>query len=618
MEDDLDFLFQGLPTQNNQKSSASVASSEDIEDLLNYAEDQKLEENKKATYSDVIKSGGIRAGAGPIQTIASIMESSGLIEKGTTKDFTLKVLEAEKMGDMDLAQSFVRETVANIVPIVAEVALTRGVPFKEALGKTAAIGGAGGFFSFVENPDQAAPLSMVRMGNTALGTFFGPVLMGAGLGLGKLASTVRGTRGPISVSDASIAPELALRQEGAETIDQAAEKGITLTPGVATGDVALLNDEITRGVAFSPQVQRFLSDTMQTNAKNMQELIDDLVSTVIPEGKDNITAVVNNLYEKASTEAVDPAVFSSFRNNKTIEGIISGIMRNPSSKAAYETYPASSVGRLNFIIKELQTKIDAVEGTDTAAYLIDLKRNLQNTLKSESPSYARAVETSQRDKTAREVLDSLTRTGYKEVIPTTNYADNFVSAFSNPKVKEQMAFGIRSISDPAQRQNALEKMEFILKLLPKLSEQEKALEKIITSNTEVLARRGSPISAALYSLENILRSNNDERFIRFILDPEKSAARLRELSPKRYTGTEESLKQMGFIFSEILGEGLESSFLSVPYRLDDKQAFNSSSDKAKTKALLQLQKSGRLEEFMIKNPEAYASLKQAERKAAIV
>ena len=618
MENDLSFLFEGLPTKNDKNNPVSTASSEDLEALLSYAENQKLEENRKATYADVIKSGGIRAGAGPIQTISAIMESSGLLEKGTTKEFTLKVLEAEKMGDMDLAQSIVRDTVSNIVPIAAEVALTRGVPFKEALGKTAVIGGAGGFFSFVENPDQAAPLSMVRMGNTALGSFFGPLLMAGGLAAGKVVSTLSGSRGPVSVSNADIAPNLPLRQEGAETIEQAAEKGITLTPGAATNDVALLNDEIQRGVAFSPQVQRFLSDTMQTNAKNMQELIDDLVNTVIPEGKDNITAVVNNLYEQASTETLNSAVFSSFRNNETIQSIISGIMKNPSSKAAYESYPASSVGRLNFILKELQTKIDSVEGTDTAAYLINLKKQLQNTLKAESPSYARAVETSQRDKTAREVLDALTRTGSKEIIPTTNYADNFVSAFSNPKVKEQMAFGIRSISDPTQRQNALEKMEFILKILPKLSEQERVIEKIISSNSDILARRGSPFSAALYTLENVLKSNNDEKFIRFIFNPEKSASRLRELSPKRYTGSEESLKQMGFILSEILGEGFESSFLSVPYRLDDKQAFNSSSDKVKTNALIRLQKSGRLEEFMVKNPEAYEELKRAERKIAIV
>jgi len=214
-----------------------------------------------------------------------------------------------------------------------------------------------------------------------------------------------------------------------------------------------------------------------------------------------------------------------------------------------------------------------------------------------------------------EVLDALTRTGSGELIPSTNYATSFVSNFNNREVKEKMAFGIRSLSDPKQRQEALEKMNFLLRFIPKVSDMEKTITGYLREDAAELAKRGGALQTAVYTASNFLNSENSEAFIRFILDPNKSAERLREIMPKRFTNTEEVLRAFGLIAAEIVGESVASTY-EIPFRVEEKTALNVSSVQSKAKTYEQLLRSGRLDEFMSKNPEAYAMLKQAYQQRA--
>lgn len=130
---------------------------------------------------------------------------------------------------MGLAKELTRDTLANIVPIVAEIAATRGVSLKAALGRSTAVGAGGGFFSFVENPDQAAATSMARFLNTGTGAVLSPMFMAAGAGIGRGFSYLRGTRGEQQVGAPDLVPEQSIKEAGAETIEQAAQRGITLS-----------------------------------------------------------------------------------------------------------------------------------------------------------------------------------------------------------------------------------------------------------------------------------------------------------------------------------------------------------------------------------------------------
>ena len=593
------------------------ASDEEISELVERAASGEVENLNKATWGDVIKSGGIRAPAGFAQGFIALAETGGLVDKGTTADFTKQVLAYENAGEMELAKQLTRDMLANSIPLVAEILATRGTTLPTALKRSSAIGASGGFFSFVENPEQASTTSMARFMNTTLGATLGPIVMGTAASAGRLFSYLRGTRAEQSVGNPDIVPERAVADEGAETIEQAADRGIKLSPGSATGDPALLAQEMKAGGAFSDETQRFLADTIGVNAKNTQELLDELVNTIIPEGKEGIKEAVGTFYEAASKDIIPQEIAATFRNNKVIEDIISNTVRNPASKAAYESFAPNSIGRFNFVIKELQKKIDDVAGTDTAAYLIDLKKQMQKAASGVSENYKLAVDASQRDKTAIEVLEALTREGSSEVIPSTNYASSFVSNFSNKKVKEKMALGIKSLSDPKQRAEALQKMEFLLKILPKVSSMENTVKSYLKTSGEEVSRRSQPLQALVYTLDSVLNSNNNEAFVKFILDPTKTAARLKELLPKRNTSAEENMKALGIIMGEVLQESAEG-FIEVPYRTGEREAIETSSISSKAKAYEKLAQSGRLDEMMIKNPQAYKALSEAYTARAMV
>lgn len=602
--------------EEEDKPEIPKATTDELDNTVVALSEKADAERNKASYNDVFRSGGIRAVSGIPQGILAFLEFNGAVEKGTTADFTRQVLAMENIGDMDLAQQLVRDTLANAIPIAAEVAATRGVKLKDALKRTSVVAPAGGYFSFVENPDQAAATSSTRLLNSGFGLLFSTVFMAGSSAIGKGVSALRGRGGEVEVGGPDIFPDQAQRQAGAETIEQAAERGVILSPGAATADPALVAQELKRGGNFSPETQRFLADVIGSNAKNTQALIDDLVDTIIPEGKGKISEVVSELYAKANDDLLPAEVFIEFRNNPVVESIVSSTNRNAAEKAAYDSYKPNSIGKFNFIIKEIQRQIDSLEGSDAAAQLIKLKKEMQAAAKNSSEKFRVAVDASQREQTAKEVLDALTKTGSGDIIPFANSAMSFVNNFSNREVKEQMAFGIRSLSDPKQQKEAFEKMNFLLDLIPKVSQMEKIVQGYLKEDAGEFARRSGPLQAAIYTVSNFLNSQNSESFVRFILDPSKSASRLKEIMPKRLTNTEEVLRAFGIIASEITEESMATTY-EIPFKPEEKTALNSSSMQSKAKTYEQLLRSGRLEEFMSKNPEAYSMLKQAYQQRAV-
>ena len=87
--------------------------------------------------------------------------------------------------------------------------------------------------------------------------------------------------------------------------------------------------------------------------------------------------------------------------------------------------------------------------------------------------------------------------------------------------------------------------------------------------------------------------------------------------PKRNTSAEENAKALGIIMGEVLEESAEG-FTEVPYRMGEREAIETSSISSKAKAYEKLAQSGRLDEMMIKNPEAYKALSEAHTARAMV
>ncbi len=600
-----------------EQTEIPIASDEGLSrTILSLIKEDETEQNK-ATWSSVFKSGGIRAVSGIPQGLMAFLEFNGAVEKGTTANFTKSVLAAEQVGDMDLAQQLVRDTLAEAVPIAAEIAATKGLPLKQALARTSLVAPAGGYFSFIENPEQASAVSSTRLFNSGLALFLSNAFTTAGSVIGKGISSFRGRGGELDVAGPDIFPDASARRAGAETIEQAQERGVVLSPGAATADPALVAAELKRGGSFSPETQRFLADVIGTNAKNTQELIDDLVTTIIPEGRSGISKVVSKLYADASDDILPVEIFRQFREDPVIEQIINSAIKNPASRGAYEAYQPNSIGKVNFILKELQTQIEGLVGTDQGAHLIALKDRLQTAAKKSSENYRLALDSSQREKTATEVLNALTKAGSGEIIPSTNYAMDFVTNFSNRQVKEQMVFGIKNLSDPKQQKEAIEKMNFLLNLIPKVSNMEKTIQGYLRENAADFAQRSGPLQTAVYTVFNFLNNQNSEAFVRFILDPNKSASKLKELMPKRITNTEDALRAFGIITGEITAEVVGTSY-EIPFKAEEKTALNSLDSRSKAKTYEKLLNSGRIDEFMARNPEAYAMLKRSyQQKAAV-
>jgi hypothetical protein len=413
-------------------------------------------------------------------------------------------------------------------------------------------------------------------------------------------------------------PDSATREAAAETIERANQEGIVLSPGAASMNPAAIAKELQQGGNYSEEMIAYLSEIIGSNARNTNELIDELVSKIVPEGKGFIHRIIGDLYEASNKDLMPVDVFKGFQENPIIEDIIRKTLGKPADKAAYELYEPTSVGRFHYLIDQVQKQIDDLGGKgDVANNLINLKNSMLEAAKAASPRYAKANDFFQREQTALAVEKALKRRGDATFIPSTNSAMDFVSAFNGTEAKKELIFGIENLSDPKLRKEALERMDFLLKLIPQVSKMESTLKNFLGASPNQFAERGVKETATFYTLLNFLNTNNREAFVRFMLDPSKSAERLRELMPPRNATSEEAIRAFSLIASDVLAEPAVESIYDVPYRAEDQKTLETSSIQSRAKTYDRLLRSGRLEEFMASNPEAYKTLKAASNARAI-
>jgi hypothetical protein len=625
----LDFVFESMERQKQEDKTTQLPSTDSplisgdqlgnvIDSALNFEE----EKQNRAKWSDVIKSGGIRAAAGPVQAIVALAEQAGAVDSGTTANFTNQVLQYEQLGDIGLGQELLRDTLASAIPLTAEIVATRGAPLIPSLKRTSVIGAAGGFTTFVENPEQAAAVSTTRLLNTGLGSILAPMMVAGGIGAGKVISSLTGKLGDIRSANAAIRPSPNVLQQGADTIEQAAKRDIILSPGAATADPALVAQELAAGSGFSDTTKRFLSDVIGSNADSLDGLLDDLIATLIPEGRGAVSESVSTLYEKANKDIIEGSslqLLQNLRDTPVVSQTVQRILKDPASRSAYTQHPINSIGRLRTVISDLQAQIDSAANNDAKKYLIAIKDKLVNLADDVSPNFSAARSTSQREKTAIEVANALRKSGDSSVVPFKNSASSFASGIQNKEVKEKLMFAIKSLRDPAMRQEALQKYEYLLKVIPKVSELEKTLTSLISRDANAVAARGTVTTSVFYTALNFLNKNNNENFIRFILDPSKSAQRLRETLPSSTTAPEEFLKGFGLWAKENI-DGYETSYGEdkVSALSSDAETIRNVSNASKAKTYEKLLRSGELEQIQQNNPDVYDSLFSGYKKLAIV
>ena len=596
---------------------------EEMDALLDKHEEVLATEAAKATYGDVIKSGGIRILAGPAQAFLGTAEVAGLVDKGSTAKFTQSVLEAEKMGDMDLAQTLVRDTLAQSIPITAEIYATRGKSLLQSLKPSAAIGGAGGFMTFVEDPQQSAALSSARLFNTTLGATMAPLVMGSMLGLGNLASSIRGGRGSIDVASPDIRPSEAVRETGAELIEAAGQRGISISPGVATGDAALVADELKRGTVIRPQFARFLGDKVGSNATSLEGLIDDLVNTILPEGKEQITKAIDDAYIRVDTKEKIPQEFlplyDTLRNEDVVQQAIANIKKTTGLSSEFNSLHPLSVGRINMIVKNLEAMIQGAP-SDAAQKMIAAKRRLQEFGDKVSPSYKEARAMTQRKKSAITVEQAMQKggEGVDSIVPYQFRVQSFVNAFENLEAKKALDTAIENLPEGPAQKEARAKFNMLIELIPRVAEMDKLIKAKLGDDPEDLARRAGVTPAATYSFLNFLNINNDRKFIEFILDPNKSVARLREVMPTRTTKPQEFLRTFGVWFKENFDEYDQTMTTPQLMSREEEDSITKASTSSKSKTYQRLLQSGKLEELREKNPRVYQQLLDSTRQTAIV
>lgn len=584
--------------------------------------EERQKEAAKATYSDVMKSGGIRILAGPAQALLGTAEVAGLVDKGSTAQFTQSVLEAEKMGDMDLAQTLVRDTLAQAIPITAEIYATRGRSLLQSLKPSAAIGAGGGFMTFVEDPQQSAALSSARLFNTTIGGVVAPIAMGTMLGLGNLASSIKGGRGAIDVAGPDVRPSAEVREAGASLIEAAGQRGISISPGVATGDAALVADELRRGTVIRPQFARFLADKVGSNATSLEGLIDDLVNTILPEGKEQIARSIDDAYIRVDNELIPQEslpLYDTLRSEDVVQQAISGIKATTGLSSEFNSLHPLSVGRINMIAKRLESMIQTAP-TDAAQKMIAAKRRLQEFADEISPSYKEARAMTQRKKSALTVEQAMQRggEGAEAVIPFQYRVQSFVSAFENLEAKKALDTAIENLPSSTAQKEARAKFNLLIELIPRVAEMDKLIKAKLGDDPEDLARRAGVTPAAVYSTLNFLNINNDRRFIEFILDPNKSVARLREVMPTRTTKPQEFLRTFGIWFKENFDEYDQTMTTPQLMSREEENSITKASTSSKSKTYQRLLQSGKLEELREKNPRVYQQLLESTRQTAIV
>lgn len=599
-------------------------SKQEIDELLDKHEAALIKEEKKVSLGDVIRSGGIRAAAGPIQKFYQMAELSGNLPEGvmTTEEFTRAVLEYENIGELDTAETFLRDSIANILPIAAEIYLTRGRTLLQSLKPSAGTAAVGGFLTFNDNPEQALSPS-ATIWNTVISGLSAPIgnvaLMSMGKGLSALATGAPGAR---RVANILLRPEEAVRTQGAEIIEEAAERGITLTPGAATQDPALKRAEGVLEPLATDTFVRQVADAIGSNAKSINEMIDELYNTILPEGKDAIKQAVSDAYARVDQDIIPMdklKTWDTLTGEPVVQEAIQSIRKTSGLSSIYRGLPSNSVGRIKLIMDELENNIQKTKGTPAAQVYIAAKRRLESFADNVSPSFKEARAVAMREKTANTVLDALTKAGSGgDVVPLEFQAQAFVNAFQNVKAKEALNTAINNLpSGPAQKE-AKAKFNLLLELIPRAIETERTLSKAMTKTERVLAERAGPTPAGLYTLTNFLRLNNDRAFVEFILDPTKSSKRLRENMPRPTTNPEEAAKLLNILIREILplkyDEGLAPQF-SIP---EEDRNLSKVSASSKSKTYQRLLRSGKLEELREKNPRVYEQLLEGTRQTAIV
>ena len=318
-----------------------VLTDDEARQVLNDINAEEDEKENRATWSEVTKSGLLRAGAGIPQTFIAIAEGAGLAEQGSTANFTKQVLALEQMGDMDTLQAITREALTDILPLVAEIYATRGAKLMEGIKRTAGIGATGGYFRFIDNPDQAAATSLTRFLNTGTNSILGPLFFTVGMGIGRGVSYITGGRGKARVGSSDIMPDSATREAAAETIERANQEGIVLSPGAASMNPAAIAKELQQGGNYSEEMLAYLSEIIGSNARNTDELIDELVSNIVPEGKGFIHKIIGDLYEASNKDLMPVDVFKGFQENPIIEDIIRKTLGNPQTRlhTSYTSLP---------------------------------------------------------------------------------------------------------------------------------------------------------------------------------------------------------------------------------------------------------------------------------------
>jgi hypothetical protein len=599
---------------------------EQIDRLLDEHDEALVKEEKKVTLSDVIRSGGIRAAAGPIQKFYQIAELSGNLPKGamTTEEFTRNVLEYENIGDLNTAETFLRDSIANILPITAEIYLTRGRSMLQSLKPSAGTAAVGGFLSFNENPREALSPS-ATLWNTVISGLSAPMgnlaLMGMGRGLSSLMTGAPGAR---SVANIFRRPGEEVRTQGAELIEQAAERGVTLTPGAATQDPALLRAEETLEPFVSETFARRVADAIGSNATSINALIDDLYNTILPEGKDEIKRAIADAYARVDQQAIPQErlkTWDTLSSEPVVQEAIQTIRRTSGLSSFYrgltDAQGQPTVGRIKLVIDQLESQIKKTQGTPAAQVYIAAKKRLEAFADDVSPSYKEARAVTMREKTANTVLEALRKGGSSKVVPLEFQAQAFVNAFQNLDAKESLDFAIENLPTSKAQKEARAKFNLLIELIPRAAETEKILSSALGKTDRLVAERAGPTPAGLYTLTNFLRLNNDRAFIDFILDPSKSSQRLRDNMPRPTTNAEEAGRMLSILIREILplkyDEGLAPN-MSTP---EEDMNLNKVSASSKSKTYQRLLRSGKLEELKEKNPRVYQQLLDSTGQVAI-
>lgn len=634
-QEDMNELFNELFSEGDKIAKPTPSNSNPVQEdsetdvFIDSAWDslieQKQTEVRQASWGDVFKSGGIRAGAGPAQGLLSFLEMGGAIEPGTTANFTRDVLNYEQMGEMDIIKTLTRDTLASALPIAAEIAATKGVPLVPALKRSALIGGTSGFFNFIEDPEQAAATSVARMYNTAAGSILSPLFLAGGVAAGRAIDFTRGVRGPTSVAGPDILPPEDVVQRGINVGQAATQQGVTVTPGGAMGDPLMMLKE-SQAPFIATTTKRQVGDTMASNVQSVDKMINDFYRTLIPEGE-SVNTVVKNLFDEASGDLVPADVWKTdvlrFPDKDvpdySVRRVISDIKADPASKQKWQEYENGSVGQINMIRKRLQAKINSAQGGSTpdgeaADILIQSKNRIDDLAREWSPAFGDAMEVSQRDLLGKEIAADLLKWNVEKP-----GAVRFLNgALNNKPVYDKLFSSINSIKDDTIRKEAMAKMNLLKTIIPAAANFEKTAGKLLGVSDDLVEQRGKPEAAVLYSFMNFLKGNNDEKLVEFILNPEWSSGGLREIAKYRNQKPEEFVRALS-IWADELSRGSLSPDMpdSVEEESNDTTMLNNSSNKQKVKAYQNLERSGRLQTLKQSNPKAFKILKDAYQQQAI-